>query len=225
MTSLQRAIKTTAVAVAALIGVSVPVMASTVTISGSGFRSLVDSGGPGALVINADPVNGAFGPNPGGAYLSGPNVTNVNPNSPTNQFSDTANIFINSGTTINGTVMSFGTLNNVLAQGAAGNISFDVFGTAPGSSGTVPLPLRQIVLSDPNNPANRILIHGSAASGLGVDSPDFGSNTAITGTLASGNVFNSNTSTWSQLTGVLDDGTALGNWNVAALAIGVPGSQ
>src|SRR5580693_6090217 len=103
MTNLKRAISTTAVVAAALIGVAVPAMADSVTITN--FQNGVSPFGNNAAV-EVTTTNGAF--------LTGPDQFNTTPN----QLSDTANIFVANGATINGTTVSFGTLNNVLAQGA-----------------------------------------------------------------------------------------------------------
>jgi hypothetical protein len=209
MTSLQRAIRATAVAAATLIGVSLPAMADTVTITGTGFKSLSNQDGSGAVAT--------FTQN--GVFLTGPNVINVNPNTPVSAFSDVASVSINNGMTINGATISLGTLNNVLSQGA----SFDV---ALVNTGNGPLPVWQILLSDPNNPSNTILVHGSQATGLGLDS--LNSSGTVIGTLTSGGTFNTTSTTWAQLASQVADGTAIGNWNVVALGVaqggsGVPG--
>src|SRR5262249_58229326 len=156
MTSLQRAIRTTAVAAATLIGVSLPVMAALVTITDF-LDNTAPQGGNGAVEsVGTTAVT-----------LAGPVWFNVSPNTSQGLFTDTASVVINSGRTVSGTVMSFGTLNNLLAQGDAGNLSFNVSNVHSDSTDTtIPLPYWQVVLKDPNNSANTITIHGSGAAGL-----------------------------------------------------------
>jgi hypothetical protein len=154
--------------------------------------------------------------------LAGPVSFNLTPNTPQGLFTDTASVVINNGATVSGTAMSFGTLNNVLAQGDAGNVSFNLSKVITDSTdtGPIPLPYWQVLLKDPNS-ANTILIHGSGATGLGVNA--LTSTGAVLGTLTSGGVFDTSTMTWSQLANLVSDGTAIGTWNVVSLGIGEEG--
>lgn len=88
-------------------------------------------------------------------------------------------------------------------------------------TGPLPLPYWQVLLKDPNNSANTILIHGSGATGTGVNG--LTSSGTVLGTLTSGGVFDTSTMTWAQLAGLVSDGTALGNWNIVSLGIGEEG--
>jgi len=154
--------------------------------------------------------------------LAGPVWFNVSPNTSQGLFTDTASVVINNGRTVSGTVMSFGTLNNLLTQGDAGNVSFNVSKVTSDSTDTEPnpLPYWQVVIKDPNS-ANTILIHGSGALGTGANA--LTSSGTVLGTLTSTGVFNTNTMTWTQLANVVSDGTALGNWNIVSVGIGEEG--
>jgi hypothetical protein len=212
MPSLQQAITTTAIAAATLIGVSLPAMADVVTITD--FQGTVTpQGGNGAVESLGTTA----------VTLAGPVSFNLTPNTPQGLFTDTASVVINNGATVNGTVMSFGTLSNLLAQGDAGNLSFNVSRVISDSTDTAPnpLPYWQVVLKDPNNSANTIMIHGSGATGLGANA--LLSSGTVLGTLTSGGVFNTSTTTWSQLASLVSDGTALGNWNIVSVGIGEEG--
>jgi hypothetical protein len=197
MTNLKRAISTTAVVAAALIGVAVPAMADTITITN--FQSgVIAPGGNGAVEALTT----------SGAVLTGPVDFNTN----TNQLSDTANIFVVNGATVGGTTVSFGTLNNVLAQGA----SFTVAGVTTGSSGATPLPFWEIEVIDPANSSNKLIIQGSQATGLGANA--LNASDAVFATGVFGNL-TATSSTWAQIA------AQFGSWNVQAIGIGEEGND
>ena len=98
-----------AVAAATMIGVSLPAMADVVTITD--FLGTVTPQGGNGAVENTGATALA---------LAGPVWFNVSPNTPQGLFTDTASVVINNGTTVNGPVMSFGTLSNLLTQGNSG---------------------------------------------------------------------------------------------------------
>ena len=154
---------------------------------------------------------------PSGANLSGPAGLNTQPN----QLSDTANVFVyntvSSGVSFNGTAVSFGTLNNVLTQGE----SFTLANlTGISGAGPAPLPFWDVLLVDPSNSANKLLLQGSASSGLGANVLTANGTLIGTGSL---NNITAASGTWAQLSTQVDDGTALGNWTVAAVGVGEGG--
>jgi PEP-CTERM motif len=197
MTNLKRAISTTAVVAAALIGVAAPAMADTITITN--FQNGVSPfGGNGAVEVTT--TNGAF--------LTGPDQFNTTPN----QLSDSANIFVANGATISGTTVSFGTLNNVLAQGA----SFNLVSANAGAGGVTMLPFWEIEVIDPTNSSNKVFIEGSQSSGLGANVLNASGSVFATGVF--GNV-TATSSTWAQLA------AQFGSWNVQAIGIGEEGND
>jgi hypothetical protein len=223
MSFLYRTIGTTAVALAALMGAGLSANAGPVTITGSNLAGLsYQAPGPGATatfdgtnVVLFTPDNVTFNNNSTNAQLAA--VVN-----------DRAAVFINNGTTINGQTVSFGNLNNIITQGAAGNISFNLTSQSGGANLGA---YWEVLLSDPTNPSKTLLINAWSNLPLG---PNNFNSTAQQTNKASASVDSSghydspgagtlvfaNGNTWSQIATVVDDGTALGNWSVAALGIG-----
>ena len=225
MSFLNRAAGTTGVAVAALIGVSLPAMADTVTITGSELSLLTYNAPAGA--------SAAFNGSNAAVIGSSNSDLVVGGNIPTYlaAFQQAGSVTVTNGMTIGGETVSLGNLNNLISQGTAGNVSFNVASSTAGTT-----PYWQVTLVDPNNSANKILINANGDTGS-IQTFNQGQNTkasaavlTIGGTTTYDNVnfdFGSTPSKlfpnfqnlWSQVAGITEDGTTLGNWTVGAIGI------
>lgn len=137
------------------------------------------------------------------------------------QYNDTGLILINNGYL----GASFGTLNNILAQGAAGNVSFDLY-SMTGAGGNS--AYWDLLLTDPNNVSNTVEVNAFSDNILSGTNPfnQGESVDASTSVSQPGSVYGglfAFGSTWATVAGVVVDGTDLGDWNVAQLSIGVGG--
>jgi hypothetical protein len=122
---------------------------------------------------------------------------------------------------------SFGNLNNILAQGAAGNVSFDLSSmTSGGATPANQYAYWDVVLTDPSNPAFTITINSFSDNQLGKNGFNVGESVDASTTLTSTDVANSLVpfgTSWATVAGLSEDGTPLGDWSVADLSISVGG--
>lgn len=184
------------------------------TLTGTELQGLTyanPGGGPGT---HSEYVPGT----PGYANLYSPdNVVSGLPGSAAaaNMFNDTGTLLIP-----NGYLGSFGNLNNILAQGAAGNVSFDLASMTPGNESAY----WDVVLVDPNNSAFTITINAYSDNKLGANPFNSGesvdASTSLTSTGVAGTLFPFGDS-WTTVAGLVEDGNPLGDWNVADLSISV----
>jgi hypothetical protein len=138
------------------------------------------------------------------------------------QFNDTAMILVNNG--YDGA--SLGTLGSLLAQGAAGNVSFNLLSMTPGNQ----YAYWDVLLADPNDPLNTILIANAysdnqvGANPFNQGAPGSSSVDASVGVL-DGTTYTKLWEPWTtveNLTPVAGD-PALANWVVNQLSISVGG--
>jgi hypothetical protein len=140
------------------------------------------------------------------------------------QFDDTAVATFSSG--IDGT-NSLGTLSNVVSEGAAGDISFDLATSSNGGNGQ--FAYWNVELVNPNDTAETAIINAFGDNKTGAN--PFNQGTAGNSSVdASGGYDQAGTalgfgfgSTWATVDAYSYDGTDLGSWDVAALTISVGG--
>lgn len=138
------------------------------------------------------------------------------------EFNDSAMILINNG--YGGA--SLGTLSSLLAQGAAGNVSFNLLSMTPGTQ----YAYWDVLLSDPNDPLNKILIANAYSDNqLGANPFNLGaagsSSVDASVSVLDGTAFSDLFKPWTSVetnTPVAGD-PALANWNVNQLSISVGG--
>jgi hypothetical protein len=142
-----------------------------------------------------------------------------------NQFNDTATITINNANS--GAQIGL-TLNALLAQGSAGNVSFDL----ASATNTVPGNLYAYWNVELSNSGNTIVVNAFSDNTLGTNLFDSGSCTGSTAACVSQgyenaagssivSTFGESWATFAAQNNV--DGTALGDWTVTALTISVGG--
>jgi len=134
------------------------------------------------------------------------------------EFNDTAMILVNNG--YDGA--SLGTLGSLLAQGAAGNVSFNLLSMTPGNQSAY----WDVLLADPNNLANTILIANACSDNqTGANPFNLGESVDASVGVLNGSTFKSLWAPWTTVetqTPVAGD-PALANWVVDQLSISVGG--
>jgi hypothetical protein len=208
--------------VIAAIFLSWPASAQTVTLTGS---QLAPSSGVAYQVPGAGASAGYVSTGGGYANLTSPD----NVSGGAAQFNDTAMVVVNNG--FDG--ISLGTLNNLLAQGAAGHVSFYLSSMTQADSEQA---YWNVLLVDPNNSANTLLVNafsdrtsgGAGILGANPFNQGVAGNSSVDASisLSSGGVLGglfTFGSTWSTVAAVSDDGNTLGKWNVASVSIDVGG--
>ena len=222
----------------AICGTAGSALAVTITISGSDLGNLSFS----ALTPGTSAGISGSGPGTFVALSSDNSVSTLNNNAGfVAAFRDYGAVIINNGLHLGGATVSLGTLSSLLTQGAAQKISYtqSIIGT-DGWSGW------QVQLVDPNNSSNTIFINEQ------LESPPPATNYfgytstksfAALETLNATTTFDSQyckatpacgsssliwpqgaaSQPWTQVATVVVDGTALGNWQVSALAIAMGG--
>jgi hypothetical protein len=167
--------------------------------------------GPGASAVY---VSGS----PGYWSISSPdNVTS----SGLNIFNDTAMILVNNG--YDGATL--GTLSSLLAQGAAGNVSFNLLSMTPGTPNHY--AYWDVTLVDPKNPLNTILIANAYGdNNLNVNYFNQGSSVDASVEVLDGTTYTGLWEPWTIVTNqnLVGDGL-LGTWDVSQLSISVGGWQ
>ena len=217
MSFLNRALSTTAVAAAVLIGANMS--ANAVTLSGASLNMLDVTVNPTTSDTTASLTGGVI-------TIGSGNTVLYNQSNPVPAFQDAGSVSINNGTTVNGQTIQLGTLNSFLSAGA----SFHVSSIGGASSD---LPYWQILLADPAGGGKTILINdigtitapGNQAFGLQGASASLmqPSNTYNNPFLNTGNgafpTSNGTDPTWSTVAGVTLDGSQLGTWSVLSVGI------
>jgi hypothetical protein len=137
-------------------------------------------------------------------------------------FNDTAMIIVNNG--YDGATL--GTLSYLLAQGAAGNVSFNLSSMIPGNQ----FAYWDVLLTDPNDPHNQILIANAYSDNTTGANPFNQGAPGNSSVDASVDVLNGTTfsTLWAPWTSVetmipVAGDPTLANWNVSQLGIAVGG--
>ncbi len=141
-------------------------------------------------------------------------------------FNDTSMILVNNG--YDGAML--GTLSWLLAQGAAGNVSFNLLSMTPGTPNHY--AYWDVLLTDPNNPLNTMLVVNAYGDNqLGANPFNQGeegkSSVDASVEVFNGTAYSTLWEPWSTVTNqipVAGDGL-LGTWNVSQLSISVGGWQ
>jgi hypothetical protein len=149
----------------------------------------------------------APGPGATAAYIA-PNIVLTTPDT-TNSFTDTGMVLINNG--YDGVTLS--TLNALIIS-----VSFNLAGASGGNGN---FAYWDVLLSNPTNPLNTIIINAFGDNVLGANPFNQGSSVFASAS-APPSVFPFGTP-WAAVAGVSLDGTPLGSWNVTQLSISVGG--
>ena len=176
------------------------------TISASAHADVVLSGAALAGLTFAAPGNGAT------AGWDGTNAVITSPDTSQN-FSDTGMVLVNNG--YGG--VALGTLNSLIAAGAAGDVSFNLL-SASGGHGN--FAYWNVELTNPNN-STTIAINAFGTNALGTNPFNQGNSaSASVSQPSAGFTFGSS---WSTVAGTVYDGLALGSYNVTQVSISVGG--
>jgi hypothetical protein len=181
-----------------VVGVASSAHASSFTLTGSQLAGLT--------FVNGDGAGGSAG-------FTSPNIVLTETAANGGGFFDTAEVFVPNG--YDGA--TFTTLNQLLTDGTAGNVSFNLLS----NSNTTACGNQCYAYWDVDlkNGANTLEINAYGDNGLGANPFNQGFSVNTSCDSAGGCFFN----TWSSVTGNVVDGLALGSWTVTAVSIGVGG--
>ncbi|HMD55618.1 MAG TPA: PEP-CTERM sorting domain-containing protein [Phycisphaerae bacterium] len=185
---------------------------ANITFTGLQLAGLTYSApGPGATAGYV-PTSGGY------AQLTSPDNVSSSPG----QFEDTGMLLVPSGYL---GATPFGTLSNVLAQGTAGNISFNLSSMTPVAD-TSNYAYWNVELANPSNSSDTIVINAYGDNILNANPLNqgvAGNSSVDTSAYLHGGSLTYVFGPWSSVTGTSVDGTALGSWNVTGLTISVGG--